>query len=212
MRQLPCARLYLQADMLTILGVLRFIGERIMTTTDGFLATGDALTGELEKVFRENAELIYRTAFSVTGSRQDAEDILQNLFVRLLQRHASLSSSQISTGYLYRAAVNASLDIVRLRKRRNFTHDVDTLEDSSPANKGNTNRNEDVQQILIDAMAQLGNRSVEVLILRYEENLSDAQIARMLGTSRGVIAVTLYRARARLKRLILKRLSEDKQP
>jgi len=73
-------------------------------------------------------------------------------------------------------------------------------------------RNEDVQQILIDAMAQLGNRSVEVLILRYEENLSDAESARRLGTSRGVIAVTLYRARARLKRLILKRLSEDKQP
>jgi len=43
---------------------------------------------------------------------------------------------------------------------------------------------------------------VEILILHYEHDYSDAQIGKLLGTSRGVIAVTLYRARARLKKLL----------
>jgi DNA-directed RNA polymerase specialized sigma24 family protein len=41
-----------------------------------------------------------------------------------------------------------------------------------------------------------------VLILRYEHNYSDAEIARLLGKSRGAVALMLYRARARLKRLL----------
>jgi DNA-directed RNA polymerase specialized sigma24 family protein len=41
-----------------------------------------------------------------------------------------------------------------------------------------------------------------MLILRYEHNYSDAQIAKMLGKSRGTVAVTLYRTRARLKKLL----------
>jgi RNA polymerase sigma factor (sigma-70 family) len=51
-------------------------------------------------------------------------------------------------------------------------------------------------------MAKLSPSAVEILILRYEHNFSDAQIAKMLGKSRGTVAVTLYRARARLKKLL----------
>jgi DNA-directed RNA polymerase specialized sigma24 family protein len=47
---------------------------------------------------------------------------------------------------------------------------------------------------------------VEIVVLRYVHDYRDAEIAKMLGTSRGVIAVTLFRARVRLRRL----LSADK--
>ena len=59
-----------------------------------------------------------------------------------------------------------------------------------------------IEQHLIHAMAQLNPQSVEILILRYEHNYSDAEIAKMLGKSRGTVAVTLYRARARLRKLL----------
>jgi RNA polymerase sigma-70 factor (ECF subfamily) len=58
------------------------------------------------------------------------------------------------------------------------------------------------RRALLDAIAQLKPRAVEILILHYEHDYSDAQIARMLSTSRGTIAVTLYRTRARLKKLL----------
>ncbi len=162
-------------------------------------ACGGALAQEIEKIFREHAQLMYRSAFSVTGSRQDAEDVLQNIFLKLLQREVPVEFRINPRAYLYRAAVNRALDVVRSRKRQSFTHDVEDLEASlvpEPAS------DDGLQQRLMDAIAQLRPRAVEVLILHYEHNYSDAEIAKILGKSRGTIAVTLYRTRARLRRLM----------
>ena len=52
-------------------------------------------------------------------------------------------------------------------------------------------------------------KAASILILRYLHNYSDAEIAKLLGTSRGVIAVTLYRSRARLKKLLDASLGEE---
>jgi RNA polymerase sigma factor (sigma-70 family) len=65
-----------------------------------------------------------------------------------------------------------------------------------------------IQGPLVEAIAQLNPRAVEMLILRYEHHYSDAEIAKLLGKSRGVVAVTLYRARARLKKLLRASLGE----
>jgi RNA polymerase sigma factor (sigma-70 family) len=51
-------------------------------------------------------------------------------------------------------------------------------------------------------MTKLRPRAVEILVLHYEHNYSDAEIAKMLGTSRGTVAVSLFRSRARLKKLL----------
>jgi RNA polymerase sigma factor (sigma-70 family) len=64
---------------------------------------------------------------------------------------------------------------------------------------------------LSDALAQLNPRAVEILILRYEHDYSDAEIARILGKSRGAIALTLFRARARLKALLRTSLSHGEK-
>jgi DNA-directed RNA polymerase specialized sigma24 family protein len=50
-----------------------------------------------------------------------------------------------------------------------------------------------------------------MLILRYEHNYSDVEIGRLLGRSRGAVAVTLYRARARLKKLLRASSSGEKR-
>jgi RNA polymerase sigma factor (sigma-70 family) len=52
-----------------------------------------------------------------------------------------------------------------------------------------------LREIFLEALAQLSPQAVEILILRYEHHYSDAEIAKLLGTSRGSIAVRLYRAR-----------------
>lgn len=57
----------------------------------------------------------------------------------------------------------------------------------------------------LDAVAGLSPSAVQILILRYEHNYSDAEIAKLLGTSRSAIAVRLYRARKRLKRFMEKK-------
>jgi RNA polymerase sigma factor (sigma-70 family) len=192
-------------NLLTYRVVQRPVGEEHMSTLPVISASGESLTQEFEEIFRAYAPLMYRTAFIVTASRQDAEDVLQTIFLKLLQRETPIEFRTSPKSYLYRASVNLALDVVRAKKRRTFTHEVDLL--GIPAPEDESHRDEAMRRCLQDAIAQLKPRAVEVLILRYEYGHSDAEIAKMLRKSRGTIAVTLYRARARLKKFMLRALS-----
>ena len=175
--------------------------ERMSTVTATIPgAGGDALTREFEEVFREHCQFVYRSAYSVTGNRQDAEDVLQNIFLKLIERDLPSALIRNPKGYLYRAAVNLALNTVRTRKRQRLTDGVELLQ--VPAGESASEDGSDIQRRLMDAIAQLKPSLVEILILRYEHNYSDVEIAPMLGTSRGTVAVTLNRTRARLKKLM----------
>jgi len=159
---------------------------------------GKTLTEELERTFREHYPLVYRTAYSVTGSAQDAEDIVQSLFLQILRLGFPDGLRSNPKAYLYRATINLSLNAVKSRRRQVQLADVDRLEAPAALPEPES----DLKRRLVDAMAQLSPKAVEILILRYEHNYSDSQIGKLLGTSRGVIAVTLYRARVRLKKIL----------
>jgi RNA polymerase sigma-70 factor (ECF subfamily) len=193
-------------ELLTNRGSVRHAAEEHMSTITVPSACSENLAQELEKIFREHAQLMYRSAFSVTGSRQDAEDVLQNIFLKLLQREVPIEFRKNPRAYLYKAAVNRALDVVRSRKRQNLIHDVEVLETAS-ADESVAVADDEQRRHLLEAISQLKPTAVEILILHYEHNYSDAEIAKILGKSRGTIAVTLYRTRARLKKLMLRAAS-----
>jgi RNA polymerase sigma-70 factor (ECF subfamily) len=98
--------------------------------------------------------------------------------------------------------VNISLNLIRGRKRSNFTEEVEELEDASTAEE--TRGQREVRQRLRTAMAELHPKAAEILVLRYVHGYTDAEIARLLGTSRGTVAVSLFRSRLRLRTSIRK--------
>ena len=100
--------------------------------------------------------------------------------------------------------MNLALNAVKSRRRRLSMVDAARLEPAVEATDQThaVDPDADLQERLVKAIAQLNPRAVEMLILRYEHHCSEAEIGRLLGTSRGVVAVTLYRARARLKKLL----------
>jgi RNA polymerase sigma-70 factor (ECF subfamily) len=154
---------------------------------------------ELEGVFREHARLVYRTAFGVTGSHEDAEDVLQTIFLRLIRQEFPPDLKNNPQAYLYRAAVNASLNIARRKRREVLVEDSEPFEVPVPAETDA----EDVElQRLYEGIAQLKPDAAEILILRYMHGKSNAEIAKMLGRSQGAITLILFRARGRLKKLL----------
>ena len=76
-----------------------------------------AVSKDLKQVFMDHYDLVYRTAYRVTGNGNDAEDVLQTLFLRLARRASSLDLKADWPPYLRRAAVNVSLDLVVLSTR-----------------------------------------------------------------------------------------------
>src|SRR5262245_13876195 len=162
--------------------------------------TKTALPEEFERLYREHATFVYRTALRITRNAEEAEDILQTIFLRLLRRESSPDLQKRPRAYLYRAAVNAALDAIQLRRNRSGIADVSEIE--AMLHRPDSSSKEELHRQLHKAIAELNPASAEIVILRYMHNRSDAEIAKMLGKSRGVVAVTLYRARARLKKLI----------
>src|SRR6185436_7713064 len=81
-----------------------------------------------ERIFREHSAFVYRTAYRVTGCAEDAEDVLQTLFVKLLRRDVVPEFEKNPKAYLYRAAVNLSLNVIRSRRRRVQAEDLDGFE------------------------------------------------------------------------------------
>ena len=155
---------------------------------------------ELEQIFKDHYQFVYRTAFTVTGSEADAEDILQTIFATLLRREILPALTKNPRAYLYRAAFNQSLNLIRSRKRHPTTG-VEVLEKVAAAPSSTVE--EELEKRLYEGIQQLHEGSAQIVILRYVHNYSVAEIAKSLGTTRSTVAVSLFRSRARLKKLIL---------
>jgi RNA polymerase sigma-70 factor (ECF subfamily) len=165
------------------------------------------LPEEFERLYREHAAFVYRTALHITRNSEEAEDILQTIFLRLMRREYPPDLKKRPRAYLYRAAVNAALDAIQLRRNRSGLVDVSGIE--ATLHSPDSSFQEKIHRQLHQAIAELNPTAAEMVILRYMHNYSDAVIAKMLGKSRGVVAVTLYRSRARLKKLIRQSLGDE---
>jgi RNA polymerase sigma-70 factor (ECF subfamily) len=154
---------------------------------------------EFENFFKVHYQLVYRTAYSVTGRAEDAEDIVQTVFLKLLHRDSPLDLGKNPNGYLYRAALNHALDTIRRRKRHVLIFDNKFFDATA---QGDAHEAEDLDSRLWQAIAELHPSSAQILILRYVHNYSLTEIARTLGSTTGTVAVSLFRSRSRLKKLI----------
>jgi RNA polymerase sigma factor (sigma-70 family) len=158
------------------------------------------LVQEIETIFKEHSRMIYRTALSVTGGSQDAEDVLQAIFLRLIRQFPS-ELGRNPQAYLYRAAVNSSLNLIRERRRRR-EESIEHAEHCDTEILGDSVDKELEHRRLYEAIAELKPDVAQILIFRYMHNKSDAEKAEILGVSRGAIALKLFRSRARLKNLL----------
>jgi RNA polymerase sigma-70 factor (ECF subfamily) len=159
---------------------------------------------ELAVLFQNHHKAIFRIAYRITGSPSDAEDVLQTIFLRLTPNRRDLAPNP--EGYLHRAAVNASLDLLRRRTRANFVAlDVMDFNQSSKlavASPEDDFADVELRELIRHAVAKLEGRAATAFALRYFEGYDNARIAQVLGTSQLVVAVTLHRARTRLRKEI----------
>ncbi len=152
----------------------------------------------LEQLFWAHQERVLRAAYRITGNLADAEDVAQTVFIRLAASPAQRIDNAES--YLYRAAINGALDLVRRRKSELALDDAAEPIVSSPESSPERQlSSRELGQWLRKALAQLAPVAAEMFVLRYVEGHDNREIARMLGTSRAVVAVRLHQARAKLK-------------
>ncbi|MFN0164970.1 MAG: RNA polymerase sigma factor [Bryobacteraceae bacterium] len=168
------------------------------------IATDSAL--DLESVFHQHATMVYRAAFRVTGNHQDAEDVLQTVFLRLLRRTASMENPE---SYLRRAAVNSAIDLVRSRAAQMVPLEEAAHRQTEFLAPDRASSSAELRAWLRRAIARLHPTAAQMFVLRFFEDKENPEIARMLGTTPGSVAVTLHRTRERIQQELRKYLGEE---
>ena len=159
-------------------------------------------SADLERIFRENHAMVFRAAYRITGNASDAEDVLQTVFLRMLKRDSGAEPVDNMASFLHRAAVNAGLDLVRARQNvRNVPLDElePVLAESPHRSPDRAQSSGEIRDWLRAALARLNPRIAQMFVLRFFEGKENPEIARLLNTTPGTVAVTLSRTRDRLQ-------------
>ena len=167
---------------------------------------GDAFRMLVERHSRS----VFRLAYRMTGNEQDAEDVVQETFLRAYkQLHHYESRSSFAT-WLYRIASNYSLDLIRMRKRHEQKRETGTEEgrdvlDTVPATAPGQDRlvfSNQVSERVSAAMNELSDLERSAFVLRHFERLSIEEIGGMLGTSLNATKHSIFRAVQKLRKLL----------
>lgn len=160
------------------------------------LRTGDPV----HETIRKYSDMVYRLAFARTQNRFDAEDIYQDVFMKLFSQERNFESEEHKKAWLIKTTVNMSVNLLKSAWRRYTVCESENL----PVRKSAENNPQ--REKLITALKSLSEKYRVVLYLHYYEGLSTEKIAEITGASPTAVRSQLMRGRQKIKRMI-----EDKE-
>jgi len=178
---------------------MEVIGEQSLTV---FSAEWALAEPDLAVLVRDYSGLLYRVAFSVVRNAAEAEDIVQDVFLRVLEHQPKLGSIVEIRPWLVRIAWNLAIDRTR-KVRPSQLDDLFAAEllsreaatDQALAGSEQTRR-------VLRAMERLPPRERQALLLSAMEELSNAEIAAVMNRSESSVRSLIFRARTRLRERI----------
>ncbi|WP_086698031.1 RNA polymerase sigma factor SigE [Streptomyces tricolor] len=154
-----------------------------------------------DEIVRRHAHQVYRLAYRLSGNQHDAEDLTQEVFIRVFR---SLDRYRPGTfqGWLHRITVNLFLDMARRRPRIRFEHLTDAAAERVPAREQDPARAHHDAQLDTEVQAALDALPAEcraAIVLCDIEGLPYEEIATTLGVKLGTVRSRIHRGRARLR-------------
>ena len=156
----------------------------------------------------QHSRAVFRLAFRMTGNEQDAEDVVQETFLRAYRQLDKYEARASFSTWLYRIASNYSLDLIRMRKRhedkreRGKAEERDILQ-TLPVNTPGPDRivySGQVQERVNEALNELSAQERTAFVLRHFEGMSIDEIGETLGTGTNATKHSIFRAVQKLRR------------
>jgi RNA polymerase sigma-70 factor (ECF subfamily) len=155
---------------------------------------------------------VFRLAFRMTGNENDAEDIVQETFLKAFKQINRYESRSSFGTWLYRIAANCSLDLIRSRKHRqevaaaavaenNETNPMSQVAATDPT-PDRLAVSRQVQQHVERAMGELSQQERTAFVLRHFEGLSIEQISSILGVGGNAAKHSIFRAVQKLRKAL----------
>jgi RNA polymerase sigma-70 factor (ECF subfamily) len=169
-------------------------------------------------LFDEHGTAVYRFAVVLVRHHQDAEDVVQETFLKAYRQLGRFESRANFSTWLHRIAVNCSIDLIRGRKNQEAGHDASDLEALDGAHGGHDQRvdpsperlmlSSEVQEKVTRAMEGLTAMERAAFVLRHFEGQSIEEISRALGLKANAAKHSIFRA-VRKMRLALEPFVES---
>ena len=157
------------------------------------------------KLVEQHARMVFATAYRILGRADEAEDVLQDVFLKVVGSRNGRARDAIRDwgAYLRTTASRTAIDRLRQRQKRSRETTASradpVVESEDPTRLAGQER----QAILLEqAIGELPGRDAEVFSLRYIEDFSYEQIAAQMHLSINQVGVILHRARKRLRRIL----------
>lgn len=149
-------------------------------------------------------ERVYWAARRILGSHEDADDVVQEVFLKAYRKLRTFRGDSEFFTWLYRIAVNAALNVSRKRKLVEFFH-IDALHEPAAAEDDSPEailaRSEE-QALLDRAIEVLPARQKAVFVMRYNDGMKFEQIASLLGRSVGGVKSNYFHALRKVDRFL----------
>ena len=171
-----------------------------------------SLEGDYRRLYERYKDRVYNVCFRITGNLSDALDASQETFGILFRRLGEFRFESRFSSWVYRIAVNASIDVRRrARSRRHFSLDAiqegtgeeraryDPTDRAVEMPSASASRHE-LEQAIQQAILRLSEKLRTIIVLRYVESLSYEEVAETLRISLGTVKSRLARAHEALDR------------
>lgn len=150
---------------------------------------------------------VFRLAFRVTNNEQDAEDVVQETFLRAYRRLKQFESRSNFSTWLYRITVNCALDLVRKRRRHEEHHELDFSGEEEMAfdavDDGPTPERlvlgSEVRRKVDAVLSKLSVKERIAFLLRHSEGMSIEEIGGVLGMRESATKNSIFRAVQKLR-------------
>lgn len=149
-----------------------------------------------------HSRAVFRLAHRMTGNASDAEDVVQDTFLKAYKQLSRFESRANFGTWLHRIAVNCSIDLIRSRPHREAAHDAADLEQLGAGEAADAGRpsperlmlSAEVQARITDAMSALSQMERAAFVLRHFEGQSIDEISRALGLKTNATKHSIFRA------------------
>jgi RNA polymerase sigma-70 factor (ECF subfamily) len=174
------------------------------TDTAAVALARDGDSDAFRSLVERHSRAVYRLAHRMTGNPQDAEDVVQETFLKAYRQLGRFESRANFATWLHRIAVNCSIDLIRGRKHQETSHDAADL-DLLDSNTGDGGQRVDpsperlmlsseVQERVTRAMEGLTAMERAAFVLRHFEGHSIEDISRLLGLKANAAKHSIFRA------------------
>lgn len=156
-----------------------------------------------EEIYRYSSGYVHSVAYRITGNRQDAEEVTQDVFVRVYRKLGTFAFRSAFSTWIYRIAMNTAINLYRKRsKERGRTVPFDDAIDSGKGREGkeeiNSIDSEDNEKLVRSMLESLPEGQRACVVLRNIEGLKYEEVALALGINLNTVRSRLSRARERL--------------